>query len=417
MSKSTHTNMAGCSRCGIRHTRPVGNRCKRLLNVSAPVGSETHQEDQADTSQQADQQATGSQQSLGESAASAATGSKTSQVESKLDLILKKMGELEDKNNQLERRLDKHPQTSGTTSRLSHSSPKRSHICSGQCEPKLTTKPRRAAKQVKLQESSDEEYSSVQTPQASSTQVSQLSDSEFSVTQPSLQFLREDDRTQRKVQKQLQKLQGQTRGASSQGNKTFKSGLHRSGDNAIKVEIPWPHHHCFPGQGGKPEYKDLSPIQFMIGFMGCIQEESSRSVKSNMLEYGRHLLQDALETNWATARHAHLMLLQEIERGKCSWKRPDAIEKIRIRNTARVISTKASGTAPKTAKHSSRDKVCTDFNSNNCKFPGDHIVDGQIVKHACSYCFKETGRICHHKVQDCIRRKNSDSNKDTAKQS
>ena len=186
MSKSTHTNIAGCSRCGIRHTRPVGNRCKRLLNVSAPVGSETHQEDQADTSQQADQQATGSQQSLGESASYVGAGSKTSQVESKLDLILKKMGELEDKNNQLERRLDKHPQTSGTTSRLSNSSPKRSHICSGQCKPKLTTKPHRAAKQVKLQESSDEEYSSVHTPQASSTQVSQLSDSEFSVTQPSL---------------------------------------------------------------------------------------------------------------------------------------------------------------------------------------------------------------------------------------
>ena len=231
------------------------------------------------------------------------------------------------------------------------------------------------------------------TPQASSTQVSQLSDSEFSVTQPSLQFLREDDRTQRKVQKQLQKLQGQPRGTSNQGNKTFRSGLHRSGDNAIKVEIPWPHHYCFPGQGGNmPEYKDLSPIQFMIGFMGCIQEEASNSVKSNMLEYGRHLLQDALETNWVTARHAHLMLLQEIERRKCSWRRPDAIEKIRIRNTSRVISTKASGTAPKTGKHSSRDKVCTDFNSNNCKFPGDHIVYGQIVKHTYSYCFKETGK-------------------------
>ena len=137
--------------------------------------------------------------------------------------------------------------------------------------------------------------------------------------------------------------------------------------------------------------KDLSPIQFMIGIMGCIQEEASNTVKSNMLEYGRHLLLDALETNWATARHAHLMLLQEINRGKCSWRRPDAIEKTRIRNTARVITTKARGTAPKSGKHNSRDKVCTDFNSNNCKFPGDHIGDGQIVKHACSFCFKETG--------------------------
>ena len=127
-----------------------------------------------------------------------------------------------------------------------------------------------------------------------------------------------------------------------------------------------------------PEYKDPSPIQVVIGFMECIQEEASSTGKSNMLEYGRHLLQDALETSWATARHAHLMFLQEIERGKCSWCRPDDIEK--IRNTARVITTKASGTAPKTGKYNARDKVYTDFNSNNRKFPGNHIVDGQIVK-------------------------------------
>ena len=65
-----------------------------------------------------------------------------------------------------------------------------------------------------------------------------------------------------------------------------------------------------PGtRGNMPGYKDLSPIQFMINFMGCIQEEASSTVKSNMLEYGRHLLQDVLEINWATARCAHLMLL------------------------------------------------------------------------------------------------------------
>ena len=51
-------------------------------------------------------------------------------------------------------------------------------------------------------------------------------------------------------------------------------------------------------------------------------------VRSNMLEYSKHLLQDALEMYWATARHAHLILLQDIERDKCSRRGPDAIEKI-----------------------------------------------------------------------------------------
>ena len=332
MSKSTHSNLAACSKCGIKHMRTVGIRCKRLLNISAPVVSDLQGDDQVNTSQQSVHEETAT------STSSEGRESKSSQVESKLDLILKKMSELENKNHLLEKRLDERPHPSGSRLRLSHSSPKRSHACSRQCEHKPASKSRHSSKKVKMQESSDEECS-MATPQASSTHLSNLSDSDLSVTQPSLQFLKEDDRTQQKVQKQLQKLQGQTRGTSSQGNKTFKSGLHRSGDNAIKVEIPWPHHHCFPAQGGNmPEYKDLSPIQFMIGFMGCIQEETSSSVKSNMLDYGRRLLQDALETNWATARHAHLMLLQEIERGKCSWRHPDAVEKIRIRNTARVVS-------------------------------------------------------------------------------
>ena len=110
--------------------------------------------------------------------------------------------------------------------------------------------------------------------------------------------------------------------------KPFKSGLLRSGDNAVKQEISWPHHHCFPGQGGQlPNYKDLSPMQFMVGFLGCLQNEPSTIAKNNMIEYGCHLFQDAIKTNWTTARHAHLILLQEIERGKCSWQNSDLVEK------------------------------------------------------------------------------------------
>ena len=75
----------------------------------------------------------------------------------------------------------------------------------------------------------------------------------------------------------------------------------------------------------------------MVGFLGCIQEETINSVRENMLEYGRYLFQDAIEMNWVTARHAHLVLLQDIDI-KCSLKRPDMVEKVRIRNTARVAS-------------------------------------------------------------------------------
>ena len=77
---------------------------------------------------------------------------------------------------------------------------------------------------------------------------------------------------------------------------------------------------------------DLSPIQFFIGFLGCLQEEKSNTIYANMIDYGRHLMQDALEINWSTTRHAHLVVLQDIEHGKLSWKTQI--------NTARVIMPK-----------------------------------------------------------------------------
>ena len=34
-----------------------------------------------------------------------------------------------------------------------------------------------------------------------------------------------------------------------------------------------------------------------------------------------------------------------------------------------------------------KEKICQDFNANTCKHPSDHIVNGEIVKHACSFCY------------------------------
>ena len=207
------------------------------------------------------------------------------------------------------------------------------------------------------------------------------------------------------MQKNLRQLQGSSRTGHS-GNKPVKSGLHRSGDNNVKKEIGWPHHFCYPGSSGQlPAYQDLSPVQFMVGYLGCIQNETSNTARENMLEYGRHLFQDALETNWTTARHAHVVLLQEIERGNCSWKHPDVIEKIRIRSTARVINPRGTQQTSKPDKQNAKDIICNDYNASTCKHSSDHIVEGQIHKHACAFCYQKVGKLCLHKQQDCLRQK------------
>ena len=408
---SQNSNLVFCSKCGLKHPRPVGNRCKRTLNVSTPVVA-ADQQDPVNVShvpvQQDNRGDLGS--NSGPPSGSASSSSKTSNLDTKLDLILKKMQDLEDKNELLERKIDQQDPIV-SASRFSHSSPAKS---SKSARKSRRHRVRHATRRGDS-DSSDEEDTRFSS-QASGSHFSRVSDTEVSDIQPSMDFLKHDEATQRKVQKQLLKLQGQSRSGAHKPGKSLKSGLHRAGDNAVKVEIPWPHHHCFPSAGGNlPEYKDLSPIQFSIGFLGCIQEEKSNTVRNSMLEYGRHLLQDALETNWLTARHAHMVLLQYMERGKVTWRHPDAVEKIRIRNTARVISAKTNPPNTKDNKSSNKDKICEDFNKNECKSSSDHVVAGQIWKHACSYCFKEVGRFFYHKVQDCLRRRTAEQGKDKPK--
>ena len=402
--------MADCTKCRIRHARPVGVRCRRNLNVSAPVPDSDQSsvhidfQSQPGTSQSGNNSSVrGQSASLSGGAEAGATQADKDIMDSKLDLILGKMEKLEEKNSELEKKFHKQS-TVKSTYRVSHSSPKRSHKCTTSCSSRKhkRSKLHKASNAASLN-SSDEflEDSSIQ----ALTNDSQTADeSAASRDQVSLEYLRSNDR----VQRQLEKLQGRSRGAS-EGNSKFKSGLHRSGDNAVRHIIGWPYHYCFPSAGGKlPEYKDLSPLQFMVGFLGCLQDETSNSIRENMIDYGRHLFQDAFETNWTTAKHAHMVLLQEIERGKCSWRSPDMVEKIRIRNTARIIATKPV-TAQSKANKGTTDRICRDFNTGSCSHTADHVIDGVIVKHACSYCHQTVGKLCFHKVQDCIRKKNNTS--------
>ena len=95
-------NIANCAKCRIKHTRPVGVRCKRLLNVSAPV-TESHLSMDSDSfiapnQLAAQQQESGSTSSSSKQSATGTTSVAVNKVEAKLDLILKCMDELESKN-------------------------------------------------------------------------------------------------------------------------------------------------------------------------------------------------------------------------------------------------------------------------------------------------------------------------------
>ena len=285
------------------------------------------------------------------------------------------------------------PKKSAKKSLISDSSPKKSHTCS-----KLCSSHRSSKSQASRKEASDDQNSSDDDVTVGTSYLQILHSG-----QASIDFLKIDKKYREKcsfnwkdckancvIQQVTKPLSQSCIGLGTlQLNKKLAGHitiiLQALGDNFL-ITKTCPHSSLWSG------------------FFGCLQEEISSTIWSNLIEYSKHLFQDAIETNWATAKHTHMVLLQDIERWKCTWRNLDKVKKIRIQNTAHIITPKQTSSQQKTSKGNYREKVCQDYNANNCQQSADHVHNGQILKHTCSYCFQEMGEFCQHKVQDSIRR-------------
>ena len=222
---------------------------------------------------------------------------------------------------------------------------------------------------------------------------------------PGAKFLKENEFIQSQVRDQIRCLRGKPRDI---GTVNFKSGLLRANANKKKVEVAWPHEVCYFGISGKnPQYEELSPFQFIFGHIGCIQEEQSQAVRDNMLEYLKLLMQDAIETNWATVKRAHSVVLQTMERGRCSWDKFEYVDRIHMRCTQRTLQ--PNGKANSGQK---KEIICSRFNSNTCSHSGDHQEGQTWLKHACAHCFSLTKRFLNHTQSDCYKLAKNGEKKD-----
>ena len=119
-------------------------------------------------------------------------------MEAKLDLILKRMGALENKNLQLEQQVSARKPLD--KSQISHSSPKKSHICSRSCAASHASRSRvHSKKSLDNNDVSDDI-----TLDSSYSHLSQTGKVSHSSEQVSIDFLKNDDEMQRKVQRQLE---------------------------------------------------------------------------------------------------------------------------------------------------------------------------------------------------------------------
>ena len=121
MPATNQPPVATCTKCKIRHERPVGTRCKRALNMdNAEDNSITASRDDQQDAVQDNLAQTPNNSRQQEDIASDA--SKSRQIESKLDLLLTKMVQLEENNKALEKKVDKQGKQLAGASSLSHSS-------------------------------------------------------------------------------------------------------------------------------------------------------------------------------------------------------------------------------------------------------------------------------------------------------
>ena len=67
---------------------------------------------------------------------------------------------------------------------------------------------------------------------------------------------------------------------------------------------------------------DLSVYQWSRRYIHCVPEEQNAKVKENMMKHFVSIKQDAIELSFATAKRAHGIVLQEIEKGSVDWLKP-----------------------------------------------------------------------------------------------
>ena len=351
-----------CVRCKQRHKPPVGASCPRSKTNK---GKQSNKDTSPQVVDLGSVDAAGSNSRQGQVEEGPAPAKTTKRKQPTNADVMDKLSSMMVKFNDLEKRLDQHESKGNSSLSLlsrpsAHSSPKRP------CP-------------------------------THSRHAEQASNRTHSL--PSLQYLKHDSRVQAEVDRRLRQYEDMAREEDSGTSNKLKSGRYRLGDQKVKKHVHWPHEFCAVGDNLKmPTYEDINVYQWVQGFSRCALEESDPQVRTHMLQYQGHLMQEALELNWATAKRAHAAVLTEIERGYTSWGDQTQIDRIRQRFTQRALKNP-------TTSNEEQVRICKHFNEGNCSHTKDHVEGRVTYKHACFACHKAVKRHYPHPEEKCNRAK------------
>ena len=112
----------------------------------------------------------------------------------------------------------------------------------------------------------------------------------------------------------------------------------RSNESVTVIKlIDWPQNFILTGaHKTRPTYDDLTIIQWVSGFVRCIQQEKSIGNRDLMLDHIGNLVEDTSDFSWDSAAHA--ILLTNMEANRVKWSVTEKIDRLHRAHAQRHIS-------------------------------------------------------------------------------
>ena len=224
---------------------------------------------------------------------------------------------------------------------------------------------------------------------------------------PTREYLANSVDVQREVSKRLAELETTTRAELPGNTHKFKSGRFRTSESSVNNFVRWPHEMVYIGASRKRIlYDELTPVQWMLGFLRCLQEQRDTATSQHMLSHGINVLQDAVDVSFPVAKGAYAVTMHEMEEGRVTWGDTERLERIRQLYTQRHLfqgTPEVASQAGKTAMQGNNRQVCAAYQNGSCSSETDHRDNGILQRHICAHCVKTVKKAHNHPQSSCFR--------------
>lgn len=405
-----------CSKCGVKHVRPVGKKCTMPSLQAEETGNSSTMVDEE------------SLQSHGRTSTPVIVSNQNTgpSIDSKLEILAHALNEIKKSQSQIITRIDtletnRSPERSRRTSEVSiWETLTQPDVPENGSSPPLRKSNPAAVPATKTSTNREQTIpilselrTDLDVQAATQRRISELE----ALAKESF-FIKEGKNPPSMISKSKNNLNASSANVlgsnGSSSNKTVKSGRDRTGgDDNCRVYVPWPQEHCYVGPDRKRvRYDDLTQAQFSTGLFKMVDVETNENTKVNMLKFFASLHQDIVDHGFIPVRGALAVCLSAIEDGRVAWHQYDTLlsllEQYLLKAESRTTVSN-SGNSMHSNQSNVQTRICRNFNAGRCTANTGHLQGGVAYTHYCSYCIRQ-GMMFAHPESQCKKRAYNNKN-------